>query len=142
MATSTLFDKLKTVSQNQKKNIRENLQTRGELPWKYQILITLGFWFVLFIVMFILWDPNSQWGVILIASVGSVIAVESINYLIKRATVESGVVEEELEEGDTNQVDLKKQSILVGDSYKRGVPTLPGTKHGNSDGHPAQDYQQ
>ena len=71
MATSTLFDKLKIVSQNQKKYIKENLQTRGELPWKYQILIALGFWFLLFAVMFIVWKPDTQWSVIIIASIGS-----------------------------------------------------------------------
>ncbi|MCG3225994.1 MAG: hypothetical protein H7645_03685 [Candidatus Heimdallarchaeota archaeon] len=124
MATSTLFDKLKTVSQNQKKNIKENLQTRGELPWKYQILIVLGFWFLLFLVMFVLWNPNSQWGVIIIASVGSVIAVEGVNYFIRRVTAKSRSIEEELEEGDVDQVDLKKQSILIGDSYKRGFAVL------------------
>ncbi|MCG3222509.1 MAG: hypothetical protein H7641_14100 [Candidatus Heimdallarchaeota archaeon] len=124
MATSTLFDKLKTVSQNQKKNIKENIQTRGELPWKYQILIVLGFWFFLFIIMFILWDPNYQWVVIIIASVGSVIAVEGVNYSIRRVTAKSRILEEELDEGDVDQVDLRRQSILVGDSYKRGFAVL------------------
>ena len=123
MATSTLFNKLKSVSRNQKDSIKESLQTQGELPWLYQILIAIFFWFVLFIIMFLLWDTNAQWGAIIIASIGSVVSAEGVNYLIRKTTRKTKnleVDEESIEENEDGSIEFEKHTILIGNLYKKG----------------------
>jgi hypothetical protein len=131
MATSTLFDKLKSVSKNQKDSIKESLQTQGELPWLYQILIAIIFWFLLFIIMFLIWDTTAQWGAIIIASIGSVVSAEGINYLIRRITKRtkvSEVDEEIVEDKNKETLEFEKHSILIGNLYKRGFAVLTQRK--------------
>ncbi|MEE9410445.1 MAG: hypothetical protein V3V41_05920, partial [Candidatus Heimdallarchaeota archaeon] len=79
--TSTLLNKIKHITQEQKKSIRERLISKGEFPWFFQIIIAIGFWFILFILLLIIWNPIMKWIIVVIAVVGAYLSVETANYI-------------------------------------------------------------
>lgn len=116
---STLYGKLKRFGSNQKESIRENLCTKGELPWLFQIFGAVIFWFLIFIIFVALVTPAQRWIIVLVAVVGAFGFVEGLNFLGRRIVLKD-FREEEYPEVDS--LDLSDNSILIGSSsYQGGI---------------------
>jgi hypothetical protein len=117
MATFTLMNRLKRFSQHQKESIKERLTSEGELPWQIQLFIAVGLWIVLFVFMFILWSVIVKWGLVIIAIIGSIVLLETFNFVIKRRLRK----EENNEEFETEiSTEIVENTILLGNLYKKG----------------------
>ena len=81
---STLYGKLKRFGSNQKESVRENLCTKGELPWLFQIFGAVIFWFLLFIIFVAIVTPAQRWIIVLVAIVGAFGFVEGLNFIGRR----------------------------------------------------------
>lgn len=116
---STLYGKLKRFGSNQKESVRENLCTKGELPWLFQIFGAVIFWFLLFIIFVALVTPAQRWIIVLVAIVGAFGFVEGLNFIGRRIVLKD-FREEEYPEVDS--LDLSDNSILIGSSsYQGGI---------------------
>ncbi len=123
--TSTLLNKIKHITQEQKKSIRERLISKGEFPWFFQIIIAIGFWFILFILLLIIWNPIMKWIIVVIAVVGAYLSVETANYIGRKITKNSDFEEEIcddeiVDESLSGLILTDKNSILLSDLYESG----------------------
>ncbi|MCK5304757.1 MAG: hypothetical protein KAJ72_05870, partial [Candidatus Heimdallarchaeota archaeon] len=82
--SSTILSKLKDISSKQKRNIKSSLETQGELPLVFQIVVAIIFWIFLFVILLLTWNPSSRWIIIIIAVVGAYGAIELVNLLGKK----------------------------------------------------------
>jgi len=115
--TSTILLKVKNFTKSQKESIKETLHSKGEFPWRIQILIALFFWIFFFVLLLLIWNPNTRWVLFIIAIVGAIVSVEITNYtgrkFIRKKTEEEQIDEEE-------NFSIVQNTIILGDLYDRG----------------------
>ncbi|MCK4972891.1 MAG: hypothetical protein KAS52_06190, partial [Candidatus Heimdallarchaeota archaeon] len=126
--SSTILSKLKDISSKQKRNIKSSLETQGELPLVFQIVVAIIFWIFLFVILLLTWNPSSRWIIIIIAVVGAYGAIELVNLLGKKyikkdldedlSDIEE--IEEEIISLQENKISFTQNSILLGKLYSKG----------------------
>ncbi len=126
--TSTILSKLKDISSKQKRNIKTSLETQGELPLLFQIVVVIIFWILLFVILLVTWNPASRWIIIIIAVVGAYGAIELVNFLGKKYLkkeleedlVDLEEIEEEISALKENNISFTQNSILLGKLHSKG----------------------
>jgi hypothetical protein len=126
--TSTILSKLKDISSKQKRNIKSSLESQGELPLVFQIVVAIIFWILLFVILLVTWNPAARWIIIIIAVVGAYGSIELVNFLSKKyirkdldeelANLET--IEEEIISLKENNISFTQNSILLGKLYSKG----------------------
>jgi hypothetical protein len=124
---STLYGKLKKFGSKQKDSIRENLCTKGEFPWIFQIFGAVIFWFLIFLIFVALVNPAQRWIIVVVAVIGAFGFVEGLNFIGRRIVLRD-FKEEEFPEVDS--FDLSENSILIGSSYHQGGIVLSRSSRG------------
>ncbi len=126
--TSTILSKLKDISSKQKRNIKSSLESQGELPLVFQIVVAIIFWILLFVILLVTWNPAARWIIIIIAVVGAYGSIELVNFLGKkyiRKDLEEDLadleeIEEEINALKENKISFTQNSILLGKLYSKG----------------------
>ncbi|MHA1551682.1 MAG: hypothetical protein ACTSQC_07035 [Candidatus Heimdallarchaeaceae archaeon] len=126
--SSTILSKLKDISSKQKRNIKSSLETQGELPLVFQIVVAIIFWIFLFVILLLTWNPSSRSIIIIIAVVGAYGATELVNLLgkkyIKKDLDEDlsdlEEIEEEIISLQENKISFTQNSIIFGKLYSKG----------------------
>jgi hypothetical protein len=126
--TSTILSKLKDISSKQKRNIKSSLESQGELPLVFQIVVAIIFWILLFVILLVTWNPAARWIIIIIAVVGAYGSIELVNFLGKKyirkdfdeELADLETIEEEIISLKENKISFTQNSILLGKLYSKG----------------------
>jgi len=126
--TSTILSKLKDISNKQKRNIKSSLESQGELPLVFQIVVAIIFWIFLFVILLLTWNPASRWIIIIIAVGGAYGSIELVNFLGKKyirkdfdeELADLEAIEEEISSLKDNKIIFTQNSILLGKLYSKG----------------------
>ncbi len=126
--TSTILSKLKDISSKQKRNIKSSLESQGELPLVFQIVVAIIFWILLFVILLVTWNPAARWIIIIIAVVGAYGSIELVNFLGKKyirkdldeELADLETIKEEIISLKENKISFTQNSILLGKLYSKG----------------------
>ena len=116
--TSTILSKVKNFTKSQKESIKETLKTKGELPWRVQIMIALFFWIFFFVLLLLAWNPIARWSLFIIAIVGAIVSVELSNYVGKKFVGRN--IEGDVDDDEDDNFSITQNTIILGDLYDKG----------------------